>query len=367
MKALDTFLTEAVGRVFPTAVLHINHAGQPIYQRAVGFVDPDTRQRPAELETLFDLASVTKLFTTTAFLRLVAAGKVGLDNQVCGVLPEFVGKRPFLPYEDPLNPGSFVTVSPNEGTVDASTITFRQLLTHSSGLPAWRPLYQQARGEIRPFVLGTFFSYPPNTRVVYSDLGLIMLGWTIEALTGQPLAQAIADLVWQPLGIMDVLFNPPDPGRCAPTEFCRWRNRRMQGEVHDENAWQLGGVAGHAGLFGTAVGVTTLGQAWLDAVQGRSDFLPRELAETAVSLQAQDGDTRRGLGWALWSPYPLSPSHPLGPRTFGHTGFTGTSLFVDPDRNLVIACLTNEVYAGREDRGIAPFRVACHEKIVHNL
>ncbi|MCA9968156.1 MAG: beta-lactamase family protein, partial [Anaerolineales bacterium] len=101
MKALDTFLTEAVGRVFPTAVLHINHAGQPIYQRAVGFVDPDTRQRPAELETLFDLASVTKLFTTTAFLRLVAAGKVGLDNQVCGVLPEFVGKRPFLPYEDP--------------------------------------------------------------------------------------------------------------------------------------------------------------------------------------------------------------------------------------------------------------------------
>ncbi len=367
MKPLDRFLNEAVGRVFPTAVLHINHAGQTVYTRAVGWVDPDTRQQPATLDTLFDLASVTKLFTTTAFLRLVAAGKVGLDDPVCGVLPEFVGKRPFRPYEDPLNPGHFVTVAPDEGVVDASRTTFRQLLTHSSGLPAWRPLYQQAREEIRPFVLHTFFSYPPNTRVVYSDLGLIMLGWAIEALTEQPLAQAISALVLQPLAIDSVLFNPPDPGRCAPTEFCRWRNRRMQGEVHDENAWQLGGVAGHAGLFGTAVGVVALGQAWLDVVQGRSDFLPRGLAETAVSLQTQDGDTRRGLGWALWSPYPLSPSHPLGPRTFGHTGFTGTSLFMDPDRDLVIACLTNEVYAGREDRGIAPFRVAYHQKIVHNL
>jgi CubicO group peptidase (beta-lactamase class C family) len=137
----------------------------------------------------------------------------------------------------------------------------------------------------------------------------------------------------------------------------------MLGEVHDENAFALGGVAAHAGLFGTADDVASLGQVWLDVLQGRSDFLPRDLAQEAVQLQAEDGDVRRGLGWALWSPLPESASHPLSRSSFGHTGFTGTSLYIDPERELVIACLTNEVYNGRIDRGIGAFRVRLHKEI----
>jgi CubicO group peptidase (beta-lactamase class C family) len=117
-------------------------------------------------------------------------------------------------------------------------------------------------------------------------------------------------------------------------------------------------------LFGTANDVAALGQAWLDVLQGSSDFLPRTLAQEAVHLQAEDGNVRRGLGWALWSPSTGSTSQPLSRTSFGHTGFTGTSLYIDPERELVIACLTNEVYNGRVDRGIGPFRVKLHQEVV---
>ena len=198
---------------------------------------------------------------------------------------------------------------------------------------------------------------------MYSDLGLILLGWVMEAVVGRPLDRVINDLVLEPLGLTAVCFSPVPPEQAAPTEFCQWRGRRIRGDVHDENAYALGGVAAHAGLFGTAAAVASLGQAWLDVLQRHSDFLPRELAQTAVKLQAEDGVVRRGLGWALWSPLPESASHPLSRSSFGHTGFTGTSLYIDPERELVITCLTNEVYNGREDRGIGAFRVGLHEEI----
>jgi CubicO group peptidase (beta-lactamase class C family) len=257
-----------------------------------------------------------------------------------------------------------VTVSTAPEMVDADKVTIRHLLTHTSGLPAWRPLHRQAREAIRPFVLNTFFSYPTGMRVVYSDLGLIVLGRVLEMVGERPLAEIIHTLVLEPLGLTAVHFSPVQPELAAPTEFCQWRQRRIRGEVHDENAFALGGVAAHAGLFGTANDVAALGQAWLDVLQGSSDFLPRTLAQEAVHLQAEDGNVRRGLGWALWSPSTGSPSQPLSRTSFGHTGFTGTSLYIDPERELVIACLTNEVYNGRVDRGIGPFRVKLHQEVV---
>jgi CubicO group peptidase (beta-lactamase class C family) len=248
-----------------------------------------------------------------------------------------------------------VTVSTVSEVVDVDKVTMRHLLTHTSGLPAWRPLYRQTQEGIRPFVLNTFFSYPTGMRVVYSDLGLIVLGWVVEMVGERPLDEIIKALVLYPLGLSAVHFSPVPAEQAAPTEFCQWRGRRIRGEVHDENAWALGGVAAHAGLFGTANYVAVLGQAWLDVLQGRSDFWPRVLAQEAVHLQAEDGNVRRGLGWALWSPSPESPSQPFSRTSFGHTGFTGTSLYIDPERDLVIACLTNEVYNGRVDRGIGSF------------
>jgi serine-type D-Ala-D-Ala carboxypeptidase len=220
-------------------------------------------------------------------------------------------------------------------------------------------------------VLATFFAYRPGSRVVYSDLGYILLGWAIEQISRRPLAEAIAPaepgLLALP-GWPAVGFGPLPPAESAPTELCSWRERRLHGEVHDENGWAMGGVSGHAGLFGTAAALAALGQAWLDCLSGRpAALLPLPLAQEAVRCQAEEGPLRRGLGWLLWSPDAATVGHALGPDSFGHTGFTGTSLFVAPQRRLVIACLTNYVYYGRQPAAIQSFRRALHERVVETL
>ena len=373
-RTLDAVLDTGLNKVYTAAAVVVRHEGREVYARAVGHVNPEATDAAATLATCFDLASLTKMFVTTAFLRLLAEhGDVDLDTPVCAVLPEFRGARPIRPYEDPLRPGQMVTVSEEAGEVDAGTVTFRHLLTHSAGLPAWRPLYRLPRERIRGEVVHTFFAYRPGARVVYSDLGYMLLGWAIEALSGNSLPRALRRLVLDPLGLAHVHYRPlgqepPVPvEQVTATEKYAWREARTWGEVHDENAWAMGGISGHAGLFGPARDVAALGQAWLDALEGRGPLgIPRDLARAAVSLQAEDGDVRRGLGWALWSPLETSPSHPLGTRAFGHTGFTGTSLYVDPERALVIAALTNRVYFGRDAAGIIAWRLALHRGVVRD-
>jgi serine-type D-Ala-D-Ala carboxypeptidase len=319
---------------------------------------------------------VTKLFTTTAFMTLVRDGAVALDDPVSSVLGEFSGRRPIQAYENPLVPGSFVEVAQaKEGasvdavaSVDAGEVCFRDLLCHSSGLPAWRPLYRQESKEAAlRMVTGTFFSYPRRARVVYSDLGLILVGLAVQKLSGMPLDKAVGMRVLEPLGLARTRYFPAPADASAiaaldiaPTEICAWRKRRIQGEVHDENAASLGGVAGHAGLFSTAAELARLGQCYLD---GGSPLLGAGTVSEMTSLQSQDGAVRRGVGFALWSPDPEASSNPLGPRAFGHLGFTGTSLWVDPDLSLVVACLTNRVYFGRDAAGIGAFRVALHKSV----
>lgn len=363
LQQLEPLLVEAANSVAPAISLQINLRGEVIFQRALGFCDPETQTAPISLATRFDLASLTKLFTTTAVFRLIVQQQLALDTPVAAIIPEFSGQRPVQPYEDPLKWGAWVTVDDSGGMVDAGQVTIRQLLTHSSGLPAWRPIFKQPDEAKRPFVLNTFFSCRPDSQVVYSDLGFILLGWVIEAMLKRPLSHCFQELVITPLNLPNIGFGPLEPADCVPTEFCMWRQRRIHGVVHDENSYSLAGMAGHAGLFGTAEAAAGLGQAWLDVVQGESDFLPRGLAKTAVSLQKQSNKTRRGLGWSLWSPDPQSAAYSLSPNSFGHTGFTGTSLYVDPDRNLVVALLTNEVYRGRRNRRIGQFRVTVHEVI----
>jgi CubicO group peptidase (beta-lactamase class C family) len=213
--------------------------------------------------------------------------------------------------------------------------------------------------------LHTFFSYPTGERVVYSDVGLILLGLALSRISGIPLEEAIYQLVTKPLGL-SAHFQPAAPlsssQNIAPTEFCKWRGRRIVGEVHDESAWRLGGVAGHAGLFAHARDVAAFGQSFLDAA-----LLRHETIAEMTRLQAQFEDVRRGLGFALWSPDPEASSNPFSAATFGHTGFTGTCLWIDPSRALVVALLTNDVYNGREGRGIADLRVRVHQAIVESV
>ena len=363
---VDAILSGAAGRVAPAIQLTIHHKGEKVFSQAYGWLDPGTRVEPVNQETLFDLASLTKLFTTTVFMILVEAGQVRLDQPVGEVLPGFNGLRPIRPYEDPLDWSKTVDETNGaRGMVDSSKVTFRNLLAHNSGLPAWRPFEEMAdAAAARQMALETFFAYPTGARVIYSDVGLILLGMAVEKLTGQRLDEAVRTRVTGPLGLDSARFLPPQnpaPRNVAPTELCRWRKRRIVGEVHDENAWRLGGIAGHAGLFANADDLARFGQMYLDG--GRPLLAPETVAEMR-RLQSQEGNTRRGVGFQLWSPDLEASSHPFSPETFGHTGFTGTCLWMDPRRELVVALLTNEVYNGRADRGIGPLRIAAHEAIV---
>lgn len=365
--AVDRILHAAAGQALPAAQLVVYHQGVQLFAGAYGWHDPAARQQPTTLQTRFDLASVTKLFVATTFMRLVEQGQVGLDQPVATVLPDFHGERPIQPYEDPLQSGALITVTAAGGTVDAGAVTFRHLLTHTAGLPAWRPLFRQPdAGAAAALARETFFAYPIGERVIYSDIGLILLGMAIASLTALPLAAAVATYVIQPLGLSHTAYRPlaagADLADIAPTEFCQWRNRRICGEVHDENAAQLGGISGHAGLFSTALDVARFGQSFL-----RAELLQPSTIAHMCQVQAVDGDTRRGLGFLLWSPDPLASSNPFRPTVFGHTGFTGTSLWIDPTYDLVVALLTNEVYNGRVDRQIAALRVAIHQAVVAAL
>lgn len=368
--AVNTILTQAVPELCPAAQLVVRQQGGVLYEQAYGWLEPTTRRHPTTLDTLFDLASVTKLFVATGFMRLVEAGKVSLDQPVATVLPAFHGKRPIAAYEDPLQSGATVQIVEGGGNVDAGEVTFRHLLTHTAGLPAWRPLFRQAdRAQAETMALTTFFSYPIDTQIVYSDIGLILLGMAVAQLTGQELAAAVRTLVLEPLGLVQTRYLPIgeqacDPAQVAPTEQCQWRQRRIVAEVHDENAAKLGGVSGHAGLFSTASEVARFGQTFLD---GGAPLLQPETVAEMHCVQARTGDLRRGLGFLLWSPDPEASSNPFSPSAFGHTGFTGTSLWIDPERDLVVALLTNEVYHGRVNRRIGQLRVDVHRALVEAI
>ncbi len=358
---IDALMGGHLGKTFPAAQIAIRARGEVVYENAFGYLDPDTRARPTQHDTRFDFASVSKLFTVTAFMTFVEQGRVALDQPVCEILPPFTGARPIEPYPDPLHPGQFVqVVSTTPPRAEASRVTFRHLLAHNAGLPAWLPLWKiAAREQRRDAVLNTAFAYPTGTRVVYSDIGLILVGFALEKIACQPLDAIVRERVTAPLGLESIGYGPIAPDNVAPTEFYAHQHRRMCGEVHDENAWSLGGVAGHAGLFGTARDLAAFGEALRT-----SRLLKRETLTEMTRVQAQESATRRGIGFLLWSADPDASSHPLSEETFGHTGFTGTSLWVDPARELVVACLTNRVYYGREHAdAMMAFRVAFHRAV----
>jgi len=353
----------------PSVQLVVRQGGETVYHGAFGTLDPQQPEILTSETTRFDMASVSKLFTSTAFMRLVGRGAVALDQPVSTVLPAFSGVRPVQAFEDPLSPGGLVTVDASGGEVDAAVVTFRQLLSHSSGLPAWRPLFRQADADqARDMALKTFFSYQPGADTVYSDLGLILIGMAVETLTGMRLDKAVKQLVLKPLNLEHTGYIPIDephtPMGFAATEYCPWRGRRIVGEVHDENTWRLNGIAGHAGIFSTASDLAAFGQLFLD---GGAPLLDANTVRQMTSLQFEKGDLRRGLGFQLRSPDIESSGYVFSGSAFGHTGFTGTSLWVDPARQAVVALLSNEVYRGRTDRIILHFRVDVHTRIVRAL
>jgi CubicO group peptidase (beta-lactamase class C family) len=390
---LDAVMRNGLDAVFPAAVLLVALRGNVILHRAYGTLDPETRQRPTQLDSLFDLASLTKLFTATAFMTLVEAGHVALDTSVADVLAEFGAARwrPIGETEDPLAK-TFVPADPAFAgrEVDARQVTFWHLLTHTSGLAAWRSLYREngdgtgnmplphqvspeKRARRVAAIHGMYgFAYPPGERLVYSDLGFILLGEAIARLAGTALDAYVRRAVLGPLGLAQTTYNPLANGvsteLIVPTELCAWRRRRCLGEVHDENAASLGGVAGHAGLFSTASEVAVLGQMYLNGGRyGDARILSPETVAEMTRVQASFDDNPRGLGWLQRSAVGSSSGRWFGPRSYGHSGFTGTSVWIDPDRDLLVVLLTNRVYRGRAPGGIIDFRPRLHDAVVEAL
>lgn len=379
---------------FPAAALAVYYQGEVLLDAAWGWVDPDAQQTPVTTETRFDLASVTKLFVTTAFLSALSQNHIDLDDALVSVIPEFgvINPRPIDGGQDPHSKNYLETPTTLRGqTVDPTQVTFRHLLTHTSGLAPWRDVYRSAGDapvtppdQIDPIsrterwqkgveaICQYAFVGHPGSEIRYSDLGLMLLGEAASRLHGTPgyVDRVVQDRVLSPLGLATVSYNPIQHGiernQIVPTEDDpTWRKRRVWGEVHDENACGVGGVAGHAGLFSTAGDVMRFGAAWLENDERLN--IPPELMTQAKQEQAVTGIERRGLGWMLKATENSSAGDLFPLSSYGHTGFTGTSLWIDPERKLVVACLTNAVYGGREKMNAHPFRRAIHTLLAEGV
>ncbi|MGV7227300.1 MAG: serine hydrolase domain-containing protein [Nitrospirales bacterium] len=345
-------------RVFPGAVLFVRHKGQIRVHQAIGLTSSPSDSSPVQINTIYDLASLTKpLATASSILLLVQEGRVSLTQNLETLLEETKG-------------------------VPWGQVSLRDLLCHKSGLPAWCPFYQSFppayssepdfRQKRIQAVLEMILKEPvhptsPSTST-YSDLGYMVLGFVVERVTGQSLADFSRERIFLPLQAAKLVFGiQKNQGtmsdQIAPTEEDPWRGRLLQGEVHDENAALLGGVAGHAGLFGTAQAVGQVTKAWLDSYLGRPSIFEKELVRQFVN--AQPG-TSWGLGWDSPS-QPSSSGQWFSPESFGHLGFTGTSIWIDPIKELEVIFLSNRVHPTRDNQAIKAFRPKLHDEIIRGL
>ncbi|MGD9762579.1 MAG: serine hydrolase domain-containing protein [Candidatus Binatia bacterium] len=361
-------MTAAVQRgVFPGAVLLVRDAARAcFYLRAFGDRQTDPVRAPMEEGTIFDLSSLTKpLATTTAIMLLVRDGKVRLDDRVTRFLHNF-------------------------GVHGKTHVTLRHLLSHSSGLAAWRPFFKEIqqierRGEKVNFLgsdAAKEYVYqqisrerpegPAGARAVYSDLGFMLLGALVELASATTLDRFCQARIFRPLGLRSTSFIDlgmvrsrrivPMTEMIAATERCPWRQRVLCGEVHDENAYAMGGVAGHAGLFASAHDVDILLARLRACWAERDTFIPPAIAREFWTRDRTVGSTW-ALGWDTPSPNVSASGTRFSPNTVGHLGFTGTSIWMDLDRDRHVVLLSNRVHPSRDNNLIKDFRPFIHDLI----
>jgi len=308
-----------------------------------------------KIDAIYDLASVTKAIVTTAsIMMLVQRQRLDLDLPVVRLLPEFAA----VAKSDP-DPGW------------RSLVTVRNLLLHDAGLPAHRDFYKKAKGY--DAVLANVVSEPlvrePGKQVEYSDLGFILLGEIVHRVSGKPLEQFARENIFRPLSMDETEFNPSRTlrPRIAPTEEDKdFRKRLVVGEVHDENSFAMGGVAGHAGLFSTADDLASFAQMILNGgIYAHHRVLTRATLDQ-FSARVSIGDSARALGWDVPTQN-SSTGRYFSPRSFGHNGFTGTSMWFDPDRGLFVILLTNRVNPTRVNEKIRQVRPVLHDSIIESL
>jgi CubicO group peptidase (beta-lactamase class C family) len=370
-KSVDNAFEDAVIQgVFPGAVLLVGKGDEIVYEHAFGSRSLMPTITPMDRSTIFDLASLTKpLATTVVMMLLVSEKKICLDDRVTRFFPAF-------------------------GVFGKQEITLRHLLNHSSGLPHWRPYYEDVlksdrAGEINfvasPAAKQYVFTQihrekpvsPAGLQGLYSDLGFMVLGEIVEAISDSTLDRFCQDRIFEPLGLESTFFVDLMRSRSqrlqaigemiAPTEDCPWRKRVLCGEVHDDNAYAMGGVAGHAGLFSSARDIHQL-LACLDGCRrGENTFLPQALIQEFVSRDKSVKNSTYALGWDTPSENKSSSGKYFSPHSVGHLGFTGTSIWWDLEKNSHVVLLSNRVHPTRKNEKIREFRPYIHDLIMKTL
>jgi CubicO group peptidase (beta-lactamase class C family) len=356
---------QATGRpLYPGAVLSYGHHGRVVLTRATGYSRlyadgsgtplPESDRIATRTDTIYDLASVSKLFTSIVVMQQVEAGRVDLDAPVARYLPEFTEHSAASPY-------------------DKSGVTVRQLLTHTSGFPAFVPLWKNfpdPASRVRGAVTADLTA-DAGTRYLYSDLNLITLGALVTRVSGKPLDALVAQGITRPLKMRDTGYNPTERARrdrIAATEFQAVPDRGMVwGEVHDENAWSFGGVAGHAGVFSTARDLGVLAQTMLNGgtYDGHRILRSTSVRQMITNENAEFATDAHGLGFELDQRWYMGGLSSL--RTAGHTGYTGTSLVIDFASRSFVILLTNRVHPSRSWGSVNPARVAAAQGLAESL
>ena len=359
--------------VFPAASVEVGHSAGPRWSAAAGAHTYDPYAKVATPDTIFDLASLTKVISTaTLVMRAIDDGRLGLEDTVASRLAEWRGR-------------------------DREAVTIRHLLTHSSGLAAYLPFFRDHTGrhEFQHAICSLPLEYAPGTQSIYSDLGFILLGFILEdaAAAGPDLSERSISRAEGRAGLSGIpgtfdpsaslsaqfqrlasfvtdeplTFNPPRAwrARTAPTEVDSWRGRLLTGEVHDENVWALGGVAGHAGLFGTAAAVGAFARAVMRTLAGELVVAKPETMRQFVRRSNVPASSR-ALGWDTMLPTSSCGTR-LSPTAVGHTGFTGTSLWIDWERDFYVVLLSNRVHPTRDNDSIREFRPRFHDAVVEAL
>ncbi len=348
LEAVDAVVAAGVAsRAFPGGVLAVGRDGALAHLRAFGRLSYDPGAAEVAIDTLYDLASLTKVVvTTTLSMILVDEGKLDLDARVHAFFPAFSGPA-------------------------KERVTVRHLLTHSGGLQWWAPLYKEVQGKPAYLerIVAMDLAYEPGAKSVYSDLGIILLGDILERVGGTPFEEMARHRVLQPMAMKDAQYRPPAEllPRIAPTENDPWRGRVVRGEVHDENAFALGGVAPHAGLFATAPDLAHLAQMLLD---GGSFGGRRIVSRATVELFTERAGvpvSSKALGWDTPTPGQSSSGSLFSPRSVGHLGFTGCSIWWDLEKNCHVVLLTNRVHPTRKNEKIKEFRPQIHDLIMKAL
>jgi beta-N-acetylhexosaminidase len=340
-------------KAFPGATMAIGYRGH-VTLHSFGQLSYDAKSPRVNVRTMYDVASLTKVIVTTTLVEKLVEGDfhspLQLDAPVERYLPEWArGPQPEWRHR----------------------VTVRHLMTHTSGLPPFKEYWRTSKGK--QDTLKMIFNEPleaePGTKMVYSDLGIILMAEIIERLTGRTLDDLAKEYIFSPLGMNDSMYRPPKKlwPLIAPTEFdANFRKRLIQGEVHDENAFAIGGVSGHAGLFSTAPDLAAFCQMLLNGgVYAHQRILRRSTIAQFTVPQQLSGGTRT-LGWVVPTEG-SSSGHYFSSHSFGHTGFTGTSIWIDPDRELFVVMLTNRVNPTRENHKIAEVRPALHDRVIEAL